>query len=77
MTTHDLYLLAPEIALIGVAGLVVLVDIVTRRKGLVAVVALLGLVAPLAFSLALWGDVNQGGAMTGVIGPRCMMGTAW
>ncbi|MBI4197903.1 MAG: NADH-quinone oxidoreductase subunit N [Chloroflexi bacterium] len=66
MTAHDLYLLAPPIALAGVGGLVVLLDLVTRRTGLVAAVSLLGLLLPAAFALALWGDVNTGGAMAGV-----------
>jgi NADH-quinone oxidoreductase subunit N len=66
MTAHDLYLLAPAITLAGVGGLVVLLDLVTRRTGLVAAVSLLGLLLPAAFALALWGDVNTGGAMAGV-----------
>ncbi|MBI4339894.1 MAG: NADH-quinone oxidoreductase subunit N [Chloroflexi bacterium] len=68
MTGHDVYLLAPEIALAGLAGLVVLLDLITRRKGLVGGVALLGLAAPLVFSLVLWGEVNQDGALPGVFG---------
>ena len=70
MTTHDLYLLAPELALASVAGIVVLVDLMVRRKSVVAIVALVGLVAPLALAIVLWGDVNNEptGAMTGVFG---------
>ncbi len=68
MTVHDLYLLAPEIALAGVGGVVVLLDLLTRRTGLVAAVAFLGLLVPAAFTFALWGDVNTGGAMGGVFG---------
>ncbi|MBI4202482.1 MAG: NADH-quinone oxidoreductase subunit N [Chloroflexi bacterium] len=67
MTLQDLYLLAPEISLAGLAGLVVLLDLVTRRKGLVAALALVGLLAPAAFAVSLWGDVRAGGAMAGIL----------
>ena len=50
MTVHDLYLLAPEIALAGVAGVVVFVDLLVRQKRILLFVALLGLVVPLALA---------------------------
>ncbi len=51
MTTHDLYVLSPYLGVAGVAILVILLDLVVRRKGLLPVFALLGLLAPLAMSL--------------------------
>ena len=57
MTAHDVYLLSPEIALAGVAAVVILLDLVVRQKRIVAVVALLGLVAPLVMTIVLWIDV--------------------
>jgi len=68
MTAHDLYLLAPEIALAGVGGIVVLLDLVTRRAGVLAAVTLVGLLVPAAYALVLWGDVSANGPMTGVFG---------
>ncbi|MBI4337466.1 MAG: NADH-quinone oxidoreductase subunit N [Chloroflexi bacterium] len=68
MTLHDLYLLSPEVSLVGLAALVVLLDMVVPRKGVLAGVALAGLVVPLAFSLALWGTVSSEGAQQGIFG---------
>ena len=67
MTAHDLYLLTPELALAGVAGIVVLVDLLVSRKGVVAVVALLGLLVPLALTIILWGDVQSEQAVFGTL----------
>ena len=51
MTTHDLYVISPYIAVAGVAVLVILLDLVVPRKGLLPVFAFLGLLAPFALSL--------------------------
>ena len=67
MTAHDLYLLAPELALAGVAGIVVFLDLLVRRKGVVAVVALLGLLVPIALAIILWGDVQGESAVFGTL----------
>ena len=70
MTVHDLYLLAPELALAGVAGVVILLDLLVTQKRVLTVVALVGLVAPTALAVVLWGDVHNEptSAMTGVFG---------
>ncbi len=51
MTLHDLYLISPQLSMAALAVLVVLVDLMTSRKGLVSGLALVGLAAPLAFIL--------------------------
>ena len=70
MTTHDLFLLSPKLAMVGLAMLLVVVDLVTRRKDLLPVLAIVGLAVPLGLSLALWSDLNQDdvGAMEGIFG---------
>ena len=59
MTLEDVRLLSPEIALVGVALLVILLDLVVRRKGILAPAAALGLLIPLGLSIWLWVDVND------------------
>ena len=54
ITGHDLYLLAPELSLAGLAMLLVLLDLVVPRKGVLAAVGVLGLAVPIGFSIALW-----------------------
>jgi NADH-quinone oxidoreductase subunit N len=66
MTLHDLYLLSPELSMATLGILVIILDMVIRRKGVLAVVAVVGLLVPLAFSIALWGDVNADGQMVGI-----------
>ena len=61
MTLDDLFRLSPELSMAGLGVLVLLVDLVVRRKGLLPVVAVAGLAAPLAFSIALWLDLNGSG----------------
>ena len=70
MTTHDLFLLSPELAMVGLAMLIVVVDLVTHRKGLLPAVAIVGLAVPLGLSIVLWFDLNHDnvGAMEGIFG---------
>ncbi len=70
MTTHDLYLLSPELSLAGVAMLVILLDLFVSRKGTVMAFGVAGLALPVIFSLILWTDLNTNGAteMQGVFG---------
>ena len=70
MTGHDVYLLSPEISLVGLALLVMGLDLVVRRKGLLTLVAVAGLALPLALSIVLWVDVSSetDGRMVGVLG---------
>ena len=60
MTTHDLYLLSPELSTAGLAMLLLLLDLVVTRKGYLAGLAVLGLAVPLGFSLALWAGLDGG-----------------
>jgi NADH-quinone oxidoreductase subunit N len=64
MGMHDIYLISPELALTGLAVVVTALGLVTRAKGVVRAVALIGLLVPFGFGLALWGDVHSGGADT-------------
>ena len=57
MTQVDLYLLAPEISMVGLGVLVILMDLTTARKGLLAPVTLVGLIVPTALTLLLWGEL--------------------
>ena len=70
MTLHDLYLLSPELSVAGAAALLILVDLVVRRSGLAAALALVGLALALGLSIALWLDLNGDGvqATSGVFG---------
>ena len=70
MTLHDIYLLSPELSLAGVAMALILLDLFVSRKGLLVGLGVLGLVLPVAFSFALWGDVNAEatGQMEGIFG---------
>ena len=65
MTLHDLYLLSPELAMAGLAMLLLVLDLVVRHKGSLVVVGLLGLAVPLAFSIALWLGLDGGGSVAG------------
>lgn len=70
MTLHDLYLLSPELSVAGAAILLILVDLVVRRSGLAAALAIAGLALALGLSIALWLDLNGDGvqATSGVFG---------
>ena len=68
MTAHDIYLIAPEIALAAVAGAVVVFDLLLRDKRFLPYIAVLGLLAPAGFAVVLWIDVGaeSSGALTGL-----------
>ena len=59
MTWEDLRLLSPEVAMVGVAIFVILLDLVVTRKGLLGLAAVLGLLIPLGLSIWLWVDVDN------------------
>ena len=59
MTGEDVRYLSPELALVGVALLVILLDLVIRRKGFLALVSAVGLLIPLGLSIWLWVDVRD------------------
>lgn len=56
MTIHDIYLVSPELAMAGVAILVLFVDIALPRRNVVFLVAFLGLLVPFLMCVFLWGD---------------------
>ena len=58
MSAHDIYIISPQLAMAGVALLVILLDLVVSRKSLLPAIAFLGLLAPLGFSLAQVLDIN-------------------
>ena len=58
MSGHDVYLISPELAVAGLAILVILLDLVIARKGLLAPIAFLGLLVPLALTLVQALDIN-------------------
>ena len=60
MTIYDLYLLSPELSLAGLGILLILVDLVVRRKGVIPALAVLGLIVPVAFSISLWTGLAGG-----------------
>ncbi len=69
MTAHDVYLISPELVLVGVALAILLVDFAARGRGVAPALALIGLAASLALTAALWVDLNYGDpAMTGLFG---------
>ena len=70
LTSHDFYLLAPELSVAGLAALVIVLDLVFRRKGILPWVTVLGLAVPLGFSIALWFTLNNDGVaqMDGLFG---------
>ena len=61
MTPHDLYLLSPELSVAGAALLLVLVDLVVRRRGVAELLAIAGLAVALGLSVVLWFDLNSDG----------------
>ncbi len=70
MSDHDVYLLSPEISMVGLALLVMGLDLLVNRKGLLALVAVVGLAVPVGLSIVLWDDVHSQatGQMVGVFG---------
>ena len=64
VTWRDLFLIAPELALAVAATVVVLSGLVFRQRQWTLALALLGLAAPFAFGIALWGDVHANGTQS-------------
>ena len=59
MSAHDIYVISPYLGVAGVAVLVILLDLVIQRKTVLPLVAFLGLLAPLAFSLVQAFDLEN------------------
>ena len=55
----NLGLLAPEFSIAGTAILVILLDLIIKRKGWLAVVSIAGIVVSAGFTLAMWGGSSQ------------------
>ncbi len=68
MTGHDLYLLSPQLAMAGVAAMVVVLDLLFRNKWVVLSASLLGLAAPATLSLILWFNPPAAGDEVGIFG---------
>ncbi|MBI2867582.1 MAG: NADH-quinone oxidoreductase subunit N [Chloroflexi bacterium] len=58
---QNVSLLTPELSLAGLAVAVILLDLVTKRKSLLTAVAVLGLIAPLVFSIDLLNRTGETG----------------
>ena len=66
MTTHDVYLLSPEISVVALALIIIGVDLSTQRKGVLSLTSLLGLTVPIGLTLVLWNDIDANGNLIGV-----------
>ena len=58
MYPDDLYLLMPELVLGGAAGIIILLDLVLKKKDVLAPLSLAGIAASAALSLVLWLKVD-------------------
>ena len=58
MSLHDLYVVSPYLSVAGLAILVILLDLITPKKGLLPVAAVIGLLAPVALSLFQLKDLS-------------------
>ncbi len=58
MSPGDVRWLSPEIAMVGLALLVIGLDLVVKRKGFLAAVSGVGLLVPFGLSIWLWIDVD-------------------
>ena len=68
MSLQDLYLISPQLAMAGLGILVILLDLLTGRKGWLAAVAFIGLAAPLALTLAQLYQLTAGDFSAGLAG---------
>ena len=59
MNAADVRWLSPELAVAGLGLIVILLDLVVRRKGILALVTVVGLLVPIGLSVWLWIDVND------------------
>jgi NADH-quinone oxidoreductase subunit N len=61
MIIHDVYLISPQLAMAGLGILVILLDLVVGRKGILVGFAFLGLLVPAALGIAQVFDLNRSG----------------
>ena len=65
---HDLFLVSPELGLLGLAVAVILLDLVIPRKNVVFIIAVAGLLIPTAAGINLWDEVNATGPQAALNG---------
>lgn len=65
MPLRDFYLLSPEIAIAGIAFIIIVTDLWLQKKGLLPYLTVLGLGVPLGLAATLWG--NNESAFGGVL----------
>ena len=53
MTLQELYFLSPEISMALLAGVIIVLDLISKNKKLLPIVGLIGLLVPLYFSISL------------------------
>ena len=68
MSLQDLYLISPQLAMAGLGLLVILLDLLTGRKGWLAAIAFIGLAAPLALTGAQLYQLEQLDLLAGLSG---------
>jgi len=52
----NFWLLSPELSLCGIALVVILLDLFVEQKKVLAGISVIGLIIPIAFTIALWGE---------------------
>ena len=63
MTAHDLYVISPYLAMAGAATLVILLDLLVPRKGILPYLAFLALSAPFVLSLIQFYDLGDSNSL--------------
>src|SRR5918992_1959440 len=61
MSVYDIYLISPQLAMAGLGILVILLDLVVGRKGILVGFAFLGLLAPAVLGVVQAFDLNRSG----------------
>ena len=60
MTFHDLYILSPELSVIVLAFIILSINFITKRHTIAQLISSIGLVIPIALSIILWMDMENG-----------------
>ena len=60
MLIEQIGLIAPELCLLGFALLVILLDLIVKRKQVIAGVAVVGVIISGGFALSMWGAPTTG-----------------
>ena len=59
---RDLFLISPELSLLALAVIVVGIDLAVKNKGLVLLIALVGLLVPMVAGINVWNEIHASGA---------------